>query len=102
MTGFLKQIAGMAGRPQIEAWLEQSMVPVEPRAGFIARMRARLVDYRGDGRNSAWVAVSLVAVMVFVLAAGIGGLVRVVLAVLGLVGLLDRRRTPRQPSSTSP
>lgn len=90
----------MAGTPKIdrkkiEAWLEQSLVPVEPSPAFVRRLRARLVHVQGDRVFSPWVMMLIVASVIVLIATWLGLGLRLLLALLSLVGLLERRR--REP-----
>jgi len=79
-------------RKRIEQLLEDSLVPVEPNTTFVSDLRARLVTVRGGQVLSPWMLVLVLAsVVIFVLSA-LGFILRVVLALLGLVGLMERRR----------
>ena len=79
-------------RKRIEQLLEDSLVPVEPNTTFVNDLRARLVTVRGGQVLSPWMLLLVLAsVVIFVLSA-LGFILRVVLALLGLVGLMERRR----------
>ena len=77
---------------ELEAWLGQVMVPVEPRERFARRLRARLIELRGARPARGWV--TLLAGVGVVLAAAIwmGAAVRLILAVLTIFGVLANRR----------
>ena len=85
---------------ELEAWLGQVMVPVEPRERFARRLRATLVELRGARPTRGWV--TLLAGVAVVLAAAIwlGAAVRLILAVLTIFGVLaNRRRSGRKEAS---
>lgn len=79
-------------RRKIEAWLEESLVPVEPSATFVGDLRARLVTVQGERVFSPWVVVVLIASMLILIASVFGLALRLLLGLLGLIGLMERRR----------
>ena len=79
-------------RKQIEELLEQSLVPIEPSPSFVSDLRARLVTVRGDQVLSPWILVLLLASIVIFVASALGFVIRIILGLLGLVGLMERRR----------
>jgi small-conductance mechanosensitive channel len=86
-------------RKRIEQLLEDSLVPVEPNSSFVSELRARLVTVKGDQVLSPWMLVLiLVSIVIFILSA-LGFILRVVLALLGLVGLMERRRRDSSASA---
>ncbi len=79
-------------RKRIEQLLQDSLVPVEPNSSFVTDLRARLVTVKGDQALSPWMLVLLLASIVIFIASALGFILRVVLALLGLIGLMERRR----------
>jgi hypothetical protein len=79
-------------RKKIEELLEESLIPVEPSPSFVNDLRARLVTVRGDQVLSPWVLVLILASMVIFIASALGFVLRIVLGLLGLIGLMERRR----------
>lgn len=79
-------------RKNIVAWLEESLVPVEPNPAFVRRLRARLVNVQGDRVFSPWVLILVIASMLILIATWLGLGLRMLLALLGLIGLVERRR----------
>jgi hypothetical protein len=79
-------------RKRIEKLLQDSLVPVEPNSSFVSDLRARLVTVKGDQALSPWMVVLLLASIVIFIASALGFVLRVVLALLGLIGLMERRR----------
>ena len=79
-------------RKRIEQLLQDSLVPVEPNSSFVTYLRARLVTVKGDQALSPWMLVLLLASIVIFIASALGFILRVVLALLGLIGLMERRR----------
>ncbi len=79
-------------RKRIEQLLEESLVRVEPNSSFVRDLRARLVTVRGDQVLSPWMLVLILASAVIFIASALGLVLRVLLTLLGLVGLMERRR----------
>jgi hypothetical protein len=79
-------------RKRIEQLLQESLVPIEPNSSFVSDLRARLVTVKGDQALSPWMLLLLLASIVIFIASALGFILRVVLALLGLVGLMERRR----------
>jgi hypothetical protein len=79
-------------RKRIEQLLEESLVPIEPSSSFVSDLRARLVTVRGGQVLSPWMLVLILASVVIFIASALGLVLRVLLALLGLVGLMERRR----------
>jgi hypothetical protein len=86
---------------QMEAWLRQTLRPVEPPSGFVTRLRARLVEVQGRARVSPWLFVLVIASLAFLVAAGIGASVRLLLAVLAVLGVIGRRPPERRHTAVS-
>ena len=79
-------------RKRIEQLLEDSLVPIEPNSSFVSELRARLVTVKGNQVLSPWMLVLILASIVIFILSALGFILRVVLALLGLVGLMERRR----------
>ncbi len=79
-------------RKQIERLLEDSLIPIEPNTSFVSDLRARLVTVRGGQVLSPWMLILILASVVIFVASALGLVLRVLLALLGLVGLMERRR----------
>ena len=79
-------------RKRIEQLLQDSLVRVEPNSSFVSDLRARLVTVKGDQALSPWMVVLLLASILIFIASALGFILRVVLALLGLIGLMERRR----------
>lgn len=79
-------------RKRIEQLLEDSLIPVEPSTSFVSDLRARLVTVRGGQVLSPWMLILVLASVVIFIASALGLVLRVLLALLGLVGLMERRR----------
>jgi hypothetical protein len=87
---------GFGTRPlkvsELESWLGQVLVPVEPHERFVTRLRAKMVELRGARPTRGWV--TLLAGVGLVLAAVIwlGAAVRLALAAAAVIGILLSRR----------
>lgn len=79
-------------RKRIEQLLEDSLIPVEPSTSFVSDLRARLVTVQGGQVLSPWMLILILASVVIFIASALGLVLRVLLALLGLVGLMERRR----------
>ncbi len=79
-------------RKRIEQLLEESLIPIEPSTSFVTDLRARLVTVRGGQVLSPWMLILILASVVIFVASALGLVLRVLLALLGLVGLMERRR----------
>jgi small-conductance mechanosensitive channel len=86
-------------RKRIEQLLEDSLVPVEPNSSFVSDLRARLVTVEGDQVLSPWMLVLIMASIVIFILSALGFILRIVLALLGLVGLMERRRRDSSASA---
>jgi len=79
-------------RKRIEQLLEDSLIPIEPSNSFVSDLRARLITVRGGQVLSPWMLILIMASVVIFIASALGLVLRVLLALLGLVGLMERRR----------
>lgn len=77
---------------KIEAWLERSLVPVEPSPAFVSELRGRLVVLRGSRMPSPWMVIIVLIGLLIVIVTWFGLGLRLMLALLGLIGLVERRR----------
>jgi hypothetical protein len=89
-------------RKDLEAWLAQVLVPVEPNPRFLRRLRARLVTYQGGGLFSGWMILVVLATTLLLAITALGLLVRLILGWLNLLGILGRkRRESTEPETIS-
>jgi hypothetical protein len=89
-------------RKEIEAWLADVLVPVEPNPRFLRRLKARLVTYRGKGLFSGWMIVVVFTTVILLAITALGLITRLILGWLALLGLIGRNRTePVEPSTAS-
>ena len=79
-------------RKKIESWLEESLVPVEPSPRFVSDLHARLVNVKGGGGASPWMLVLVLPSVVILGVSILGFGLRLILGLLGVLGLLQRRR----------
>ena len=76
---------------QLEGWLGNVLVPVEPSTEYPRFLRARLVTFRGQGLPSAWVVVAVLGTTVLLAAGAVGFALRGLLSLFGVLALLSRR-----------
>src|SRR3989304_7884461 len=79
-------------RRQLEAWLRNAMTPVEPSTRFIRRLRAGMVSYQGSGLALEWKTIAAIVTLILVTAASLGLALRIILVILGFLGISHRRR----------
>ena len=79
-------------RKELETWLAQVLVPVEPNPRFLRRLRARLVTYQGGGPFSGWMIVVVLATALLLATTALGLVLRLILGWLNLLGILGRKR----------
>jgi hypothetical protein len=80
---------------KIEDWLERSLVPVEPSPAFVSELRGRLVVLRGTRMPSPWMVILVLSGLFIILITWLGLGMRLVLGLLGLIGLVERERRRR-------
>jgi hypothetical protein len=80
---------------ELEHWLAQVFVPVEPSDVFIRRLKARLLKYRGDRVFSIWMLIGVLAMVIMFMLTWLGFLLRVFLLLTNLF-LGRRRQTQRE------
>ncbi len=93
---------GALSRKQLENLLGQSLTRVEPSDRFIRKLRAHLVRISGERQPSFWVAIMAVGGASLLLMASMSVALRILLALLGLLGLMQRRRDSGSPKAASP
>lgn len=79
-------------RKRIEKLLAESLVPVEPSPIFVSELRGRLVIIKGDQVFSPWILILILASLVIFIASALGFAIRLLLGLLGLIGIMERRR----------
>jgi hypothetical protein len=80
-------------RKDLEARLAQVLVPVEPNAGFVRNLHAKLVIVEGQRKFSGWMVLVVLATMLLVLITWIGLILRFI---LGWVSVLNRMASRRK------
>jgi hypothetical protein len=88
--------SGARSGKQLEAWLEEALVPVEPSTRFIRNLQARLVSYQGDRAASSWMVVAVLATSLLLLVSICTFALRLALAILGGMHLMSRRRSRKR------
>ncbi|NIS80049.1 MAG: hypothetical protein GTO14_07540 [Anaerolineales bacterium] len=89
-------------KKHLERWLAEALVPVEPSARFLRRLRARLVRYHGGRFFSGWMLLVVVATVIILFITVVRLFVRGISAWIGLIGGFGRkRREPVEPQSVS-
>jgi hypothetical protein len=82
-------------RKELEHWLTQVFVPVEPNDVFVRRLKARLLKYQGDRVFSVWMVIGVMAMVVMFMLTWLGFLLRILLLITSL--FVDRRKhTPQE------
>jgi hypothetical protein len=79
-------------KKQLEKWLEDSLVPVEPSSRFLKRLHARLVTFQGEGALSGWMLVVILVTSLMLGVTVIGLIIRGILSWLNLLGMINRKR----------
>ena len=79
-------------KQRMEELLADIFVPIEPSVQFVQRLRARLVTYSGKGPFSGWMIVVVIATAILLAVTSVGLIIRILLAWVGLIGLLSNRR----------
>ncbi len=85
---------GVSGK-QLEAWLAQVLVPVEPSPRFIGRLRARLVTYQGRRFPPVWFVAAACASLLLVIGSALGQAIRLILALAAIVAATRQQTGPR-------
>lgn len=92
---FFWAIRSGTGPKQLEGWLSQVLVPVEPNPRFVRRLRARLVHFRGREFPPVWFLAAVAATAILIVAAGLSYAFRLVLALVAVITSLDRLRAKK-------
>jgi len=88
----------MFSEEQLEGMLRQVLIPVEPSPQFVKRLQGRLVHVGGGGGTTVWTLVVIGVGLMLVAAAWMGLALRMILALIGMIGLLGQRKAARLPS----
>ena len=85
-------------KKDIERLLTDTLIPVEPNQDFLTRLQARLVTYRGRKPVNGWMIVAVLATAMLIAISALGLVLRVLVALGGVIGLLvNRRRSSSKP-----
>jgi len=85
----------VSSEEQLERMLRRVLVPVEPSPHFVTRLRGRLVHVQGSGGASVWTLVVVGVGLILLVATWMGLALRLLLAFVGIFGLLGNRRSAR-------
>ena len=69
---------------ELEHWLTQVFVPVEPSEIFIRRLKTRLLKYRGKSVFSVWMIIGVVAMALMIMLTWLGFILRIFLILTSL------------------
>jgi hypothetical protein len=83
---------GALSTKDLESWLSQVFVPVEPSELFIRRLKTRLLKVRGKSVFSLWTIIGILAMILMMILTSLGIALRIILLVASLFGLIDRRQ----------
>jgi hypothetical protein len=86
-------------KKELEHWLTQVFVPVEPNDVFVRRLKARLLKYQGDRVFSVWMVIGVMAMVIMFMLTWLGFLLRILLLLTGL--FVDRRKPAPQEKKLS-
>ena len=86
-------------KKELEHWLTQVFVPVEPDDVFVHRLKARLLKYQGDRVFSVWMVIGVMAMVIMFMLTWLGFLLRILLLITSL--FVDRRRHGTQEKKLS-
>jgi len=76
---------------ELEGWLSQVFIPVEPNELFIRKLKARLLEVRGDKVFSVWTVLGVLAMVLMLILTSLGFALRILLVLASLFGLIDKR-----------
>ena len=84
---------------ELELWLSRTFTPVEPSDAFVKKLRARLIKYHGKQPFSGWMVIGSIAMALMLLLTWFGLGLRMILLLLSLLGIKDRRKRGRISNS---
>jgi hypothetical protein len=85
----------VSSEKHLEGMLRRVLAPVEPSPQFVRRLRGRLVRVQGGGGPNIWTLVVVGVGLILMVGAWVGLALRLMLALVGILGLLSQRRSPR-------
>jgi hypothetical protein len=86
-------------KKELEHWLTQVFVPVEPNDVFIRRLKARLLKYQGDRVFSIWMVIGVIAMVFMFMLTWLGFILRIFLLFTSL--FMDKRQNTHQEKKLS-
>lgn len=90
------------GRSELESWLKEVLIPVEPNPKFIRELRGNLVHVTGSNVFSAWMLILLIAMTLLYITSWMGVTLRILLALIGIVGFIRPRIKKLSGNTLSP
>ena len=75
----------------LEGWLSQVFIPVDPSEVFIRRLKTRLLKVHGNNIFSIWTVIGVLAMALMLILTSLGLALRILLIVASFFGLIDRR-----------
>ncbi len=92
-----KKSSGVSiGMRELVGLLEETLVPVSPNPNFVRRLRGRIVTYQQGDLPSQWTLLFLAVVVFALIAASLGMAFRLLIAMLGLLGIAGRQGQERE------
>jgi hypothetical protein len=82
---------GTLSTKDLEGWLSEVFIPVEPSELFIRRLRTRLLKVRGNSVFSLWTFLGVLAMVLMLIITSMGIALRILLLIASLFGLIERR-----------
>jgi hypothetical protein len=79
---------------QLEEWLTQVLVPVEPSEVFIRQLKTRLLKIRGHQVFSIWMLIGVMAMIMVFMLTWLGSLLRIFFLITGMF-VSRRQRNPK-------
>jgi hypothetical protein len=85
-------------KKDIERLLSDTLIPVEPSQDFLKKLQGKLIIYRGRQPVNGWMIVALLATAALIAISALGLVMRILVALGGIIGLLlNRRRSNSRP-----
>ena len=96
--------SGAKGLPtkELETWLSKSFIPIEPREVFVRKLRARLFKVHGKQPFSGWMVIGALAMALMLLLTWFGLALRIILFIVSMLGLMDRRKRGQARNMAGP
>lgn len=87
----ISSMSGSLSTKDLEGWLSQVFIPVEPSAVFIRRLKTRLLKVKGNSFFSLWTFIGVIAMVLMLILTSLGIAFRLLMLIAGLFGLIERR-----------